>query len=106
MDKIGGYFDQLVALVVKYGARLLLAILVLIVGLWVIKRLVRFVDNTMNKRNVDPSLRPFLKSIIGALLKIMLIISVMSMVGVEMTSFIAVLGAAGLAVGLGPAGQP
>lgn len=100
MDKIGGYFDQLVALVVKYGARLLLAILVLIVGLWIIKRLVRFVDHTMNKRNVDPSLRPFLKSIIGALLKIMLIISVMSMVGVEMTSFIAVLGAAGLAVGL------
>ena len=100
MEKFNEYFDNIIGLVVQYGAKLLLAILVLIIGLWIIKRVVRVADKTMTKRNVDPSLKPFLKSIIGALLKVMLIISVASMVGVEMTSFVAVLGAAGLAVGL------
>lgn len=100
MEKFNEYFDNIIGLVVQYGAKLLLAILVLIIGLWIIKRIVRVVDKAMSKRNVDESLRPFLRSIIGALLKVMLIITVASMVGVEMTSFIAVLGAAGLAVGL------
>lgn len=100
MDVIENYFKQIVDLVVIYGGRLLLAVIVLIIGLWLIKRLVRMMDKGMEKRNVDPSLRPFLKSILGALLKIMLLISILSMVGVEMTSFVAVLGAAGLAVGL------
>ncbi len=100
MEKVENYLDQIIALVVKYGAQLLLAIIVLIVGLWVIKRIVKVVNKTMTKRNVDESLQPFLRSIIGALLKIMLVITVASMVGVEMTSFVAVLGAAGLAVGL------
>lgn len=100
MEKIQKYFDEIVDLVIMYGAQLLLAIVVLIIGLWIIKRVVKMIDKIMTKRNVDASLKPFLKSIAGALLKVMLIISVASMVGVEMTSFIAVLGAAGLAVGL------
>lgn len=100
MDVIENYFKQIVDLVVIYGGRLVLAIIVLIIGLWLIKRLVRMMDKGMEKRSVDPSLRPFLKSILGALLKIMLLISILSMIGVEMTSFVAVLGAAGLAVGL------
>jgi small conductance mechanosensitive channel len=54
----------------------------------------------MMNREVDPSLIPFLKSLLGALLKIALFVSIASMVGLEMTSFIAILGAAGLAVGL------
>ena len=57
----------------------------------------------MAKRDVDPSLGPFIKSLIDAVLKVMLIISVISvigMVGIEATCFVAVLGAAGLAIGL------
>ncbi len=54
----------------------------------------------MLKRHVDDSLRPFLKRLVDALLKVRLIISVISMVGIETTSFIAVIGAAGLAIGL------
>ena len=54
----------------------------------------------MTKRNIDPSLIPFLKSLLTIVLQVSLIISVLSMIGVEMTSFIAILGAAGLAVGL------
>ena len=54
----------------------------------------------MTKRYIDPSLIPFLKSLLSIILQVSLIISVLSMIGVEMTSFIAILGAAGLAVGL------
>lgn len=99
-EKFNDYFTRIIDLVVKYGARLLLAIIVLIVGLWLIKRVMKLIGKALDKRHVDPSLKPFLKSIIGALFKVMLIISVMSMIGIAMTSFVAVLGAAGLAVGL------
>jgi len=100
MENFEQYFQQIVDLVVTYGAKLLLAIVVLIIGLAVIKRIAKMVRKALAKRDVDPSLAPFLTSIIGALLKVMLIISIASMVGVEMTSFVAILGAAGLAVGL------
>jgi len=100
MEDIEKYWNQIADLVIEYGATLLLAIIVLIIGLWLIKRVVKMVNRTMEKRQVDPSLRPFLSSITKALLTIMLVITVASMVGVEMTSFVAVLGAAGLAVGL------
>ncbi|MEQ9261831.1 MAG: mechanosensitive ion channel [Owenweeksia sp.] len=100
MENSEKYFGEIIDLIVLYGASIVLAIIVLIIGLWVIKRITRLIRKGMNKRNIDPSLQPFLLSIIGALLKVMLIISVASMVGVEMTSFVAVLGAAGLAVGL------
>ena len=84
-------------LVIKYGLKLLLAVVTLIVGLWIIKLIMGTVRRNMEKRNVEASLRQFLHSIFSILLKIMLIISVISMVGVEMTSFVAILAAAGLA---------
>ncbi len=58
----------------------------------------------MEKRNVDASLSPFLKSMINVILKVLLVISVMGMIGIEMTSFIAILGALGLAVGMALSG--
>lgn len=100
MEKIQPYLNQAGELIISYGAQLLLAIVFLIVGLAVIKRISRGLRKVLQKKNVDPSLSPFLTSIANGLLKIMLIISIASMLGVEMTSFVAVLGAAGLAVGL------
>ncbi len=100
MEKIEGLFEGAGALILKYGLKLVMAIAVLIIGLWVIKYIVKTIKKTFEKREVDPSLRPFLASIISALLKVMLVISVASMLGIEMTSFVAVLGAAGLAIGL------
>jgi len=99
-EQIEGYWNQAKDLIITYGGKVILAIIFLIIGLWVIKRIVKAISKRMEKREVDESLRPFLRTLIGALLKIMLFISVISMVGVEMTSFIAVLGAAGLAIGL------
>lgn len=92
--------DMVAQFVTTYGLRLVVAIVVLLIGLAIIKRVVKFADKRMEKREVDPSLRPFLRTLLGGLLKVMLFISVLSMIGIAMTSFIAVLGAAGLAIGL------
>lgn len=91
-------------LILTYGPKLIAAIAVLIVGGWVIKAITHGTSRAMNARNVDPSLRPFLVSLVNIGLKAMLVISVLGMVGIEMTSFIAVLGAAGLAVGMALSG--
>ncbi|MFZ1807238.1 MAG: mechanosensitive ion channel domain-containing protein [Cyclobacteriaceae bacterium] len=91
-------------LTLTYGPKLLAAIAVWIVGSWIIKALIRGLKNVMNKGNLDASLKPFLLSMASILLKVMLVISVLSMLGIEMTSFVAILGAAGLAVGLALSG--
>ncbi len=88
----------------EYGPKILGALAVWVIGGWLIKALIKGVGKGMNKGNVDVTLQPFLKSLIGSLLKIMLVISVLGMLGIEMTSFIAILAAAGLAVGMALSG--
>jgi len=100
MEKFQGILDQVYGLIVTYGMKFVTAIVVLVVGLLVIKWITKAVVRLMRKGNVNESLIPFLKSLLNIGLKLMLVISVMGMVGIQMTSFIAVLGAAGLAVGL------
>lgn len=92
--------DKLLGMAMEYAPKILLAILTLIVGLWLIKRILNLMEKLMQSRYVDISLRGFLIGLVGIMLKAMLIISIATMVGIETTSFIAVLGAAGLAVGL------
>ena len=89
---------------VTYGPKIIAAIVVWIIGSWVIKGLGKGIARVMDKGGTDPSLKPFIKGLAEILLKIMLIISVLGMLGIEMTSFIAILGAAGLAVGLALSG--
>ena len=100
-DKILLFFYDLA---IKYGLRLLLAIITLIIGLWVIKLIVKAIVRTMEKKDVDITLRGFVRSFLSILLKIMLIISVISMIGIEMISFVAILTALVLAVGMALAG--
>ncbi|NPA67399.1 MAG: mechanosensitive ion channel [Chlorobi bacterium] len=101
MDK---YIDKLTELVLEYGPKLIGAIIVLVIGLQIIKLITKAISKMLDKKNTDPSLSSFLKSLTSILLKLMLVISVMGMAGIEMTSFIAVLGAAGLAVGMALSG--
>jgi len=96
--------SQITDLVYTYAPKLLGAIVVYIIGNMIIKWMVKNIDKVMEKRETDESLKPFLRSLFGALLKTLLIISVLGMLGVEMTSFIAILGAAGLAVGMALSG--
>ena len=88
------YSKEIIDLIWIYGPKVITALLTLIVGLWIIGILTRSIGKGMDKRNVDPSLKPFIKSLINAVLKVMLIISVIGMVGIQATSFVAVLGAA------------
>lgn len=100
MEKFDAALQRIYELVVQYGMKFILTIVVLILGLLVIKWITRWLVRLMEKRNVNKSLIPFLKGITNILLKLMLIISILGMAGIQMTSFIAVLGAAGLAIGL------
>ena len=95
-----GYADKLINLAIEYGPTLLLAIIVLVAGFWIIKLVLKGTDKAMERSNIDISLRKFLRSLLGILLKVLLLISVASMIGIATTSFIAIIGAAGLAVGL------
>lgn len=104
MEKLEGLSAQLYDLIMVYGPKLVGAIITLIVGLWIISVIRKVVAKRLEKNEVDTSLRGFLNSMIGILLKIMLFISVIGMVGVQMTSFIAILGAAGLAIGMALSG--
>ena len=87
-------------LTVTYVPKVLLAILVFYVGSKMASYISSLIGKGLDKRGVDKSLKPFLEGIIGTLLKLVVIIASLGMVGIETTSFVAVLGAAGLAVGL------
>ena len=84
----------------EFIPNLVFAILALMVGLWLIKQIAGIADKAMSRRQLEVSLRTFLKSLIGIGLKIILIILVAGMIGIQTTSFVAILGAAGLAIGL------
>jgi small conductance mechanosensitive channel len=101
MDK---YFEKIINLGIEYGPKLIGAVLVLGLGLWIIKMITRTVAKLMKKKIIASSLASFIKSMTNILLKVLLVISTMGMVGIEMTSFIAILGAAGLAVGMALSG--
>jgi small conductance mechanosensitive channel len=98
------YTDKLIDFFIEYGPKMIGALVVLIIGLWIVKMITKGTGRVLEKRKIDPSLVPFLKSLTSTILKILVIISVMGMVGIQMTSFIAILGAAGLAVGLALSG--
>ncbi len=100
MEMLESNSQKLIELVLLYGPKLLWAIVVLFVGFWVIKKVTVLMDLAMTKKEVEVTLKLFLMNLVSILLKALLFISVASMVGIETTSFIAVLGAAGLAVGL------
>ncbi len=104
MNDMSKYIDIVKTMLVEYGPKVIGAIVVLIIGLYIIKSITKSTKKIMTKRNMDVSLIPFLTSLVSILLKLLLVISVMSMLGIAMTSFIAILGAAGLAIGMALSG--
>ena len=87
-------------LLVQYGKHIVFALITLAIGWWLIGRVVSSLAHFMHKRHADPMVTGFLSSLLSALLRVLLLLSVAGMVGIETTSFIALIGAAGLAVGL------
>ena len=97
---INSQMQKVTELIAQYGPQVLWAAITFFAGLLVIRILTGRISRTMEKRDFDPSLRTFASSTMSVTLKLLLIISVASMVGVATTSFVAVLGAASLAIGL------
>ena len=97
--------SKLTEIIVGYGPKVIGAVVVWIIGSWIIKILTSTFSRMMDKTKTEDSLKPFLKGFIGTLLKILLVISVLGMLGIQMTSFIALLGAAGLAIGMALSGM-
>lgn len=94
------YWDTIQSLVFNYAPPLVKAIVVLLIGFWIIKRLVAVVRKTMERANFSKDLQPFLLSLVDIGLKVLLLFSVAGIVGIETASFVAVLAAAGFAIGL------
>ncbi|MGH1384366.1 mechanosensitive ion channel family protein [Kordia sp.] len=94
-----GSFD-FETIIVDYGLKIVAALAILIIGLFVIKMIVRVSRKIMKKRGIDATLQKFLGNLLGWVLKILLFVAVASKLGLETTSFAAIIGAAGLAIGL------
>jgi len=88
-------------IVFQYVPKLILACIVLFVGWKLINLLNKVMKRAYDRHKVDPSLQEFLHSLIDILLKVLLVITAMGIMGIQMTSFIAILGAAGVAIGMG-----
>ncbi len=87
-----------------YGPKIIGAIVIWIIGWWVIKLINVGFGRMLNRRQTDENIKPLLKGLVSVLLKVLLAITVLSMMGIAMTSFVAILGAMGLAVGLALSG--
>lgn len=94
------YIDQIYNLLAQVGPKIVSAILIWVIGMWIIRRVMHAFDKVLQKREVEESLRPFLISLVDVALKVALLLMVASQAGIETTSFIAIFSAIAFAVGL------
>lgn len=100
MENIEKYLTMLKDILIEYSPRVFTALIILIIGLFIIGMIIRMSKKIMSKRKVDETLKKFLSNLLSWALKILLFVMVASNLGVETTSFAAIIGAAGLAIGL------
>ncbi|SEF71815.1 mechanosensitive ion channel family protein [Sphingobacterium lactis] len=104
LENVEGKIEKFVDSAIAYAPILISSIisagLILVLGLWLIRMVRKLVDRIFVKRDIDPSIRTFLGNLINWILKVMLFIVVVSQLGVQTSTFIAVIGAAGLAIGM------
>jgi small conductance mechanosensitive channel len=100
LNIIGNYSKQFMKIILDYSPKLISAFIILFVGIYAIKFINGLVKKIMIRRDLDPTLSKFLADILNWVLKILLFVTFISKLGIETSSFVAILGAAGLAVGL------
>lgn len=100
VDELVKLSEAWLPVVLEYSGKLTLAVITLLIGWWLISKLTSSIGRVLEARKVDRALSSFIGSLVSIVLRILLLISVASMIGVETTSFIAMIGAAGLAIGL------
>ncbi|MBZ4036849.1 mechanosensitive ion channel [Flavobacterium sp. 17A] len=99
-EQIATYTSSFIAILADYSLTLISALLILFIGLYAIRLINRLIRKIMVKRNLDPTLTKFLADILLWALRILLFVTFISKLGIPTTSFVAILGAMGLAVGL------
>jgi small conductance mechanosensitive channel len=99
-DFLSGLLDQSLMWLSVYGLRLVVALLILFIGNKLAKKLGDFLGRILEKRSIDPTLIPFIRGIVHYLLLAVIVIAALGQLGINVTSFLAILGAAGLAIGL------
>ena len=99
-EDLQSLWDQISGYVIDYGLDLLGALVTLILGAWIIKRVVKTAGKRLGKTSMDPMIIPTIKGIVKIALWAALVLAVVKQVGIEASGFLAVFGAAGLAVGL------
>lgn len=105
LDKFSLVTQQLIDLGIRAGERILIAIVVFLIGRFLIALLNKLVERLMNRKKVDVSIKGFVKSLVNITLTILLIISVVGALGIETTSFAALLASAGVAIGMALSGN-
>lgn len=99
-EKITNYAETFIKVLIDYSPKLISAFLILFVGLYAIRVINRLIRKIMVKRELDPTLTKFLTDILLWVLRVLLFVTFISKLGIETSSFVAILGAMGLAVGL------
>ena len=99
-EQISIYVAKFIDVLVDYAPKLVSAFLILFVGIYAIRLINRIITKVMVQRNLDPTLTKFLSDILIWALRILLFVTFISKLGIETSSFVAILGAMGLAVGL------
>ncbi|TNE54770.1 MAG: mechanosensitive ion channel [Bacteroidetes bacterium] len=104
MNKLEAFFGLkegiISSMLVDFGIRIAIALVILVIGFWLAKVLTKSLKKIFEKRNIEKSLSTFLVSLTGILVKTLIIVTAITQLGIEMTSFVAILGAAGLAIGM------
>ncbi|MEO0734326.1 MAG: mechanosensitive ion channel family protein [Bacteroidota bacterium] len=99
-EQLNSYLETATNMVIEYAPKVAAAILIILIGIRIINKLVTVVVKAMTERGIGADLTPFLGSLVGIGLKILLFFTVAGILGIDVASFVAVLAAAGFAVGL------
>lgn len=105
MEKLQPFLDKIIDGSLSFGKHLLIALVIYFVGRYVIKFINKLLQVALNKRNIDPAVKSFVGSLVNISLQVLLILSVIGALGVEMTSFAALLASAGVAIGMALSGN-
>ena len=98
--EITSYFEYIKNYVLEYSPKLITALIIFFVGFWLTSVITKLIKKIMRKRDVEPTLVLFIGNLVFWVFRIFVLVAVISKLGIETTSFVAILGAAGLAVGL------
>lgn len=101
---LANLYDKGFNWLITYGPRIVLAIVIFALGQWLLKMVRKWVTNALHKKKLDASLKPFLSSLLITVCQVLLGLSVMQILGIEMTVFAALIGAMGVAIGLALSG--